>query len=306
MKQVLAITILLAGLATIPVLSRYIESCRPQLDEAYGDSDLQMNAGFLRGFSFGAEGLIADWYFMRALQYLGDKLLKNPEMEIDLDDLRPLNPRLLYPLLDNATDVDPHFIAAYSYGAMVLPAIDPEKAIAMAKKGIANNPDAWRLHQHLAYVYWKLGRYDEASEAYEKGSKITGAAPFMRLMAAAMKTEGGSRETSRAIYVEMLAGSDDGQVRITAERRLRELDSLDERDAIDRVLAEYKERTGHCANSFAEVTPGLLTVKLPSGRGLRADARSRPIDPTGAQYVLDTGNCRVGLDRLHTGLPVTK
>jgi tetratricopeptide (TPR) repeat protein len=301
---ILPMAILFAGFGAVPTLSGYIERHRPQLGEGYEDSDLQMNAGWLRGYAFGGEGLIADWYFMRALQYIGDKLLKNPEMVIDLEDLRPLNPRLLYPLLQNATDLDPHFIAAYSYGAMVLPAIDPEKAIEMAKKGIANNPNAWRLHQHLAYIYWKLGRYDEASEAYEKGSKIAGAAPFMRLMAAAVKTEGGSRETSRAIYKEMLDSSNDEQVRITAQRRLRELDSLDERDEIDRVLTEFKERNGRCANSFSEITPGLLAVKLPTGRGLRADSGNRPVDPTGAPYLLDIENCRVGLDRQHTGLPV--
>ena len=43
-------------------------------------------------------------------------------------------------------------------------------------------------------------------------------------MAATMRTEGGSRETARQIFKQMLAGTDDPAVRITAERRLGELD----------------------------------------------------------------------------------
>ena len=194
-------------------LSGFIERQRPQLSDDYGDADLTMNGSQLKGWALGAEGLMADWYFMRSVEYIGYKMLNSKKESVNIDDLRDLNPRLLYPMLENATDLDPHFIAAYSYGAMVLPAIEPQQAIALASKGIANNPDSWRLYQHLAYIYWKLGQYEKASEMYEQGSHIAGAAPFMQLMAASMKTEGGSRETARTIYREMLAGTDDEKVR---------------------------------------------------------------------------------------------
>lgn len=291
--------IIVAAFAVLIPLSRFVEGSRPKLPDGYEDRDLDVHGSWIKGYAFGTEGLIADWYFMRSLQYIGGKMLEHPELDINLDDLSSLNPRLLYPLLDNATDLDPHFIAAYSYGAMVLPAIDKQKAIDLAKKGIANNPDSWRLYQHLAYIYWKVGRYEEASETYEEGSKIQDAAPFMRLMAASMKTEGGSRETARKIYREMFAASDDEQVRLTAVRRLQELDSLDERDAIDRVLSEFREATGRCASSFGEIMPRLATVDLPDGRGLRIDKAHNLVDPTDVPYLLDQQKCIavVDLDR---------
>ena len=221
-KIIVPLTIVVVGLAANIALTRDLRSSRPTLPDDYTDRDLNMNGSSLKGFAFGTEGLMADWYFMRSLQYVGDKMIAHQDDVIDIDNLRGLNPRLLYPLLDNATDLDPHFLAAYSYGAVVMPAIDPAKAIELAQKGIANNPDKWRLYQHLGYIYWKLGRFEEAAETYEKGSKIEGSSPFMRLMAASMKTQGGSRETARAIFTEMLATSDDEQVRITADRRLKE------------------------------------------------------------------------------------
>lgn len=300
----LPVAIVTASLAVSIAVSIRLEQHRPTLPEGYEDSDLAMNGSRIKGFALGMEGLIADWYWMRALQYIGDKLLKSKAENINIDDLRDLNPRLLYPYLENATDLDPHFIAAYSYGAVVMPAIDPEKAIAITRKGIANNPGEWRLYQHLGYIYWKLGRYDEAADAYDAGSRVPGAHPFMKLMSASMRTQGGSRETAREVFRQMLAGSNDPAVRITAERRLAELDSLDERDAIDKVLAEFRETNGRCASSLTDIIPLLMQVKLPEGRDFRVDNARRLVDPTDAPYLLDRENCRVKLDPEKTGLPL--
>lgn len=301
---VLPAAIIIAGLISLAFVTGAVQRSRPPIPESVGDADLNLNGSRLKGFVFGMEGLIADWYWMRSLQYIGDKLIKSPDETINIDDLRSLNPRLLYPYLDNATDLDPHFIAAYSYGAIVLPAIDPAKAIAIAQKGIAHNPNEWRLYQHLGYIYWRLGRYPEAAETFQNGSNIPGAAQFMRLMAASMKTEGGSRSTARQIYHEMLAGSDDPQVRSTAENRLKELDSLDDRDAIDNALNEFKAANGRCPNNFSEVVPMLIHVKLPEGREFRVDYANRLVDPTAAPYLLDRESCKSKLDPEHTSLPL--
>lgn len=303
-NTILPLAIIVVGFAGVIGLSGYLDRIRPELPADYDDSDLTMNGSRLKGFALGFEGLMADWYWMRSLQYIGGKLIKSNAEFVNIDDLSNLNPRLLYPMLQNATDLDPHFIAAYSYGAVVMPAIDKEKAIEIAQKGIANNPNEWRLYQYLGYIYWKIGRYDLAADTYERGSEIAGAPPFMRLMAASMKTEGGSRSTAREIFRQMLADSDDPMVKLTAERRLKELDSLDEREAIDTALADFRERTGRCASTLAEIAPSLLQVKLPAGNEFMVDRAGNLIDPTEAPYVLDKENCRVKLDTARTGLPV--
>ncbi len=303
---VLPAVIIAAGFGAIVGLSRTIEGAKPKLPETFSDSDLSMNGSRLKGFALGMEGLLADWYWVRSLQYIGDKMVARSDDDLDLEDLTSINPRLLYPLLQNATDLDPHFIGAYSYGAVVLPAIDKEKAVEFARKGIANNPNEWRLYQHLGYIYWKLGQFETAAETYEKGAQIPGASSFMRLMAASMKSEGGSRATARSIYRQMLAESDEEPVRITAERRLKELEWFDERDVINKVLADFKERTGRCSNSFGEVASLLMQAKLPEDRKFRIDAGNRLVDPTEAPYKLDKEKCVVMLDAEKTKLPIEK
>lgn len=287
------VIVMVIGYSIIVPVSGYIERSRPSFPEGYEDSDLMIPGSKLKGYALGTEGLIADWYWMRSLQYIGDKILAERSEMVNLDDLRSLNPRLLYPYLENATELDPHFTAAYAYGALVLPAIDPQKAIQITRKGIENNPSEWRLYQYLGYIYWKLGQYDKASEAYESGSRISGAAPFMRLMAAAMKDQGGSRGTARSIYSEMLQSSDDEQVKSTAQRRLADLDRLDQREAIDKELASHKERTGRCPLNLSEIVPALMGVKLPGNNEFSVDRANRLVDPTGVPYVIEPGTCRV-------------
>src|SRR4051812_34966935 len=213
----ITIFIILAGSVGVYSLSNYIEKNRPSAESGWADEDLSVSGGRLKGFVFGVEGLIADWYWMRSLQYVGDKLIAAKDDQVNIDDLRPLNPRLLYPYLNTATDLDPKFMAAYTYGAVVLPAIDADLAIKLTKKGIANNPNSWRLYQYLGYIYWRLERFGEASETYTAGSKVPGAPPFMNLMAAAMKGQAGSRDTAREIYGQMARDESDAQTQYYAQ-----------------------------------------------------------------------------------------
>jgi tetratricopeptide (TPR) repeat protein len=303
-KQIIsAIAIIVFGFAAIFALSGFIEANRPPLPAGFADSDLAYQSAKMKNYSLGFNGLMADLYWMQALQYIGNKAL-NSEEKLDIENLRPLNPRLLYPLLDNATDLDPQFITVYSYGAVVLPAIDPQQAIKFTEKGIRDNPAEWRLYQHLGFIYWKIGDYEKASDAYGEGSKIQGAPAWMKIMSARLKTEGGSRETSREIYRQMLAETENAEVKENSALRLLELDSMDERDAIRGALENFKSKNNRCVNSWRELLPLLQTIKLPGGKGFRVDNASNPFDPTGAPYLLDKENCDVKLDAKKTKLPL--
>jgi len=300
----LPLAIVLVALPMIVLLSDQANAKRVAVAESYEDSDLELNGRKLKGFALGAEGLLADWYWIRALQYIGSKILKNENADLDIEDLRPLKPRLLYPLLDNATDLDPKFMSAYSYGAIVLPAIDQSSAIKFTEKGIASNPDAWRLYHYLGYIYWRQKDYENAARAYEQGAAIAGSPPFMRQMVASMRSQGGSRETARAIYSQILAEATDQQTRSAAEFRLMELDSLDERDAIRAALHAQKEKTGKCPSRLSEILPLLRSVQLPSGKDFRINPSSELVDPSDAPYLLDTEACDVLIDRKRSKLGI--
>jgi tetratricopeptide (TPR) repeat protein len=297
MKQNIILTlIIVGGFAAIFGLSNFIEQNRPPIDAVYDDQDLYFSGEKLKQMSLGFNGLIADYYWVSALQYIGHKMLNSKEKP-NLDDLRPLNPRLLYPMLDTATTLDPDFTAAYNYGAVVLPAIDVEQAIKIAEKGIATQPDNWRFNQHLAYIYWVNKDFVKAAQVYADGAKKPNAPPWFTQMSARMQAEGGSRKVAREMYQQMYDEAENNQTKELAALRLLQIESFDERDAIRPILQNFQQKNGGCPNNWREVFSDLRTVKLPNGRGLNFDQTSSPLDPLKFPYSLTNqdGKCEVGI-----------
>jgi tetratricopeptide (TPR) repeat protein len=289
MKSISLGLVVVVGMACIVLLVRWIDTLRPPVDPNVADESLYLDGKTAKRISLGFNGLMADWYWMRSLQYVGRKIINHPE-NVPIDDLSQLNLKLLAPLLDTATTIDPEFLEPYQYAAVVLPAVDVQEAIRITQKGIDANPNAWRLYHHLGYIYWQQGNYQAASEMYGRGATIPGAPPWMQAMKAKMAADGGSRATAREIYIRMLEQSTEEQVKDMARRRLMQLDSLDQRDGLRKILTGYQTRVGRCPSSWRELAPIFSAIGAP------VDASSAPLDPTGVPYVLKPDTCDVELN----------
>ena len=100
------------------------------------------------------DALLADVYWIRALQHYGRERLKPSEAR---------RYELLYPLLDLATTLDPRFTIGYRFGAIFLAephpggAGRPDLAIALLKNGVARNPEKWDYYHDIGFIYyWNL------------------------------------------------------------------------------------------------------------------------------------------------------
>lgn len=280
--------VIVVGMTCAIFLLRRLDTLRPLPDPNAIDESLYVDGKTARRVSLGFNGLAADWYWMRSLQYVGHKVLNAPE-DVSIDDLSQLNLKLLAPLLDTATTLDPEFLDPYEYAAIVLPAVDVKEAIRITQKGIEANPNAWRLHQHLGYIYWQQRDYQAASEVYGRGAQIPGVPPWMEAMKAKMAAEGGSRDLAREIYTRMYEQSADEKVKEMAAKRLIQLDSLDQREGLKKFLLAYKSRVGKCPASWKDLDQSFRAYRIPVG------AAGAPLDPTGAPYVLRSENCEIEL-----------
>lgn len=287
MKTLCLTAIIIVGIGVTVLLARRIDAHRPPPDPAAIDESLYLNPTTARRMSLGFNGLVADWYWMRSLQYVGRKIISVPE-DVPIDSLNQLDLKLLAPLLDTATTLDPHFLDPYEYAAVVLPAVDVQQAIRIANKGIEANPTAWRLYHQLGYIYWQQKDYQAASDVYRRGAQVPGAPPWMTAMTAKMAADGGSRTIAREIYARMHDDSADEKVKDMARRRLIQLDSLDQRDGLRKLLAMHQTRVGQCPGSWREVNQLLRAVRAP------LDAAGAPLDPSGVPYRLKA--CDVDLD----------
>src|SRR5437879_13894153 len=98
---------------------------------------------------------------------------------------------LLKPLLQKTPPLDPHLVVAYQFGASFLAprppngAGMPERAIHLMEYGIQNNPDDWKLYYNLGFIYYMDKKdYASAAEAFERGTKVGNAHPYLKIDAA--------------------------------------------------------------------------------------------------------------------------
>jgi tetratricopeptide (TPR) repeat protein len=223
----------------------------------------------LKRMSLGYDGLLADIYWTRAVQYFGDKLTRGSE-HFDL----------LAPLLEITTTLDPHLLVAYEYGSNFLaPKIpggagQPERAIKLAEFGIRNNPDQWHLYYDLGFIYYmELADYAKAQEAFANGAKVPNAHQIMPIMAARMAEHAGNIETARLMWVTTYQTTLDPKVKSNAIAHLNALQVDQDVTTLEGLVSHYREKMGHLPQSFSDLEAANLL-------------RGVPVDPLGHAYKL--------------------
>lgn len=261
-------SILLAGcLAGSVLLLRRLDQVRSSatLEEVLYISSPQA----LKRLSLGYDGLLADIYWTRAVQYFGDKH-HNGAKRFDL----------LAPLLEITTTLDPHLLVAYEYGANFLApkppngAGMPKRALELEEFGMRNNPNEWRLYYNAGFIhYMELNDYAGAAQAFAEGSRVPGAHPFLAVLAGNMAGHAGDLPMARMMWSTSYQISKDKNVRANAVAHLRALQVDEDVTNLEALTARYRQQIGRFPSSFSELqAAGLL--------------RGTPRDPLGHEYKL--------------------
>jgi len=223
----------------------------------------------LQGLSLGYSGLLADIYWTRAVQYFGSQ-----------HHAHAREYKLLEPLLDITTTLDPHLTVAYEFGATFLAqqppegAGDPDAAVRLVERGVRENPSAWRLYYSLGFIhYFERHDYTAAADAFDRGSRIPGSYHWMKVMAAEMSQHAGNLQTARFLWSSLYETTDNDEIRANAAKHLRALQVDEQVSALEKLTAEFHQRTGHWPANWAEMVPG-------------GSLRGVPIDPTRKPYRL--------------------
>jgi tetratricopeptide (TPR) repeat protein len=284
--EVALLLLVLLGLSAGVAMAHVLDARRPALRATVQDEGPYLAPETARRLAPGLGGLVADWYWLSALQYIGRQLEEQGQVGpsdvrpgVTLDRIEAVDPRVLIRLFEMITTLDPRFLGVYEFAAVVLPAVDVTAAVALLEKGIRANPEQWYLHQQLAYIHWKRGDYGAAADAFRRGARMT-TARWMDYMANRMEQQGDDPRLARAMYTRMYEQAQDEQVKEWARKRLMELRSLEEREAIRRVLTAFVEVHGRCPRAWTDLTAGL------SAAGLRVHPQGPPLDPSDAPYML--------------------
>lgn len=114
--------------------------------------------------SIGYSELIGDFYWLKAIQYFGEK--RNHITE---------KLRHLYPLTNLITDISPLFEYAYRFGGITLSLLDTNGDLSekILIKGIKNSGDSWKIPYLLGYVeYYVLHNPRLAAVYYNLAGQV--------------------------------------------------------------------------------------------------------------------------------------
>jgi tetratricopeptide (TPR) repeat protein len=240
----------------------------------------------VKRLSLGYSGLLANIYWTRAVQYFGSKHIRHAQRY-----------DLLYPLLEITTDLDPKLIVAYENGAVFLSqqppdgAGQPDKAVALLERGIRENPEYWRLYFTLGFVHY-IDRKDpkSAQMAFQRGSEVPGALPWMRVMAARMAEHSRDITTAMALWQAILETTTDKDVREGAQRHLVSMQADRDIDELERRVKIYRQRMGRLPASWADLINARLLDGVPitpfkDAYVLHADGKVAVKDPSKYPYL---------------------
>ena len=244
----------------------------------------------LKAMSLGYTGLMADIYWTRVVQYFGAKHRAGA-----------MQYKLLAPLLDITTTLDPKLIVAYQFGSTFLAqdppdgAGEPERAVALIERGIRENPDTWQLYYELGFLQY-MELHDEAAAArtFERGSKISHAHPFLKILAANMAQHAGERSLAKMLWTTTFETTEDGLIKQNAFEHLRALKVDDDVLLLEQIVQQFNSRTGRPPQSMDELVQG-------------GYLRAVPLDPRGQPYRIAGGRVQVSdykkLPFITRGLP---
>ncbi len=271
------------ALASLAPLQRWIDdrTARAQVE----DETLYLSNGEqVKRLALGYDALLADVYWMRAIQHFGENAIAN--RGVAESDRTP--PALLAPLLDVATTLDPQYIAAYRFGGYFLADyVDEQKAVDLLNKGIRANPHELTLHLDLGFLYWRSGDCESASAAYAEGGRIPGAAPWVAQMSAVVLAECGKRDFAMRMLKTMYDSTDDPRVREELVSSMKSYQALDEIDFLKDAVGNYVLRFGSRPQSLALLVRTARLSSSGAGARIRTNASGQPVDPNGEPYIYD-------------------
>lgn len=231
-----------------------------------------MSPAALRRLSFGYTEILADIYWLRALQYFGGRRYTEKD------------PELLYTYFDIITDLDPRFINAYRYGGTFLADYPPvglgdvERGIMLFEKGRANNPNDFRLPLEEAFIWYIYERnYKKAAELFMEAASKPGLSDFRRAslrgMAALAHSKGGDRALALSVWQYIYENTTTQGRKDYALYNIKKLKSMDIEDKLTQALRDYESRFGRLPRDVEE----LVAEKFIKGV---------PEDPLGGRFTV--------------------
>ncbi|MCI0412238.1 hypothetical protein L0222_05475 [bacterium] len=226
---------------------------------------------YLKPASFGYHALLADFIYLWSIQYYGDPGFK-PRMEY------------IKHTYDLITELDPQYMDAYHMGALFLfyEGRNPKAGLQLLDQGLRKNPDKWALSMDAGYYCMMTIKDKELAYAYfDKTSKIPGAPPGAKRIAASMRFKLGDRKAALALWTEVYEIAITPSDKQSAHQHVHDLTVLVDVDTIRAAISAFHEKFGRMPLNLEQLVAQRFLQQV-------------PLDPEGNEYEYDpkTGNVK--------------
>jgi tetratricopeptide (TPR) repeat protein len=236
------------------------------------------NGARLRQVSLGHRLLLADVFWLKLVQYMGESVM------LKLDRWEAL-----YPLADLVTDLDPRYGYAYQVAGSNLASFAHRygEADRILRKGMKNVPQRWTLPWTLSVNKFLFeGDYATAAR-YARQAAEVGGRPHLALLASNLSLLA-DRDDEYHVAIgfleETLRHTDDPNLRPQLEQRLVKVRTFLELSRLERALAEFERTHARRAVFLGELVAAGLLGEVPR-------------DPSGGTFLYNaiTGEVRSSL-----------
>lgn len=220
---------------------------------------------FVKPLLLGYHHVTADLLWLNIVQVLGEREVRQADYE------------WLFHALDVVTTLDPHYIYAYDVGGVVLSELAGrvDWSNALLEKGVAANPEAWRLPFQLGFnAFFHQQAYVRAADYMAMAARLPGRPAYVPELAARLYVEGQQPRLALDFLEAMERQTKDAQVLTVLERRKGEV--IVERDLalLDAAVQRYAMRTGRRPSTLAELVRA-------------GELAAIPVEPFGGAYRMD-------------------
>ena len=224
----------------------------------------------LRPALLGYHHVGADFLWLRAVQVLGDRVVREKDYE------------WLYHALDVITTLDPQYEYAYEAGGTVLAELTWRADLSnrLLEKGIGPNPNSWRIPFRLGFNYFiHLGDHARAAEYMARAAKVPGVFPegppaYTARLASRLYVQGKNPEVAIEFLQAMLEQTTDEVIREQLQRRIRRVSLEQHLQELERAIQRYFNSKGSWPSSLQELPISGFLAQLPD-------------EPYGGQYLYD-------------------
>lgn len=198
--------------------------------------------------SLGFDTVIADYYWLQALQLVGGETGDTAK-----------HAGTVGRLVDLITSLDPWVGHPYRFAAVWL--TDSEASVRTAnrllERGIAHAPSDWRNRYHLGFNhFFYLEENLRAADVFEEALPLEGVPPYLGALVARLRLNAGGLEMAAGFLTELVRNAPDGFSRAEYLKALDEVETERRARQLDEAREEYWRRHGVDIERVSDLTSG--------------------------------------------------